>query len=82
METDCERGHSTCRSKKQIGQVGRVQKIYLKSQFSGTARYSVTVRDTSHLEPAAAFQYVVPVDDPASEQHFREMDVRGHGGSG
>jgi hypothetical protein len=40
----------------------------------GYGTYSVTVRDTSHLEPAATFS-MFTFDDPASEQHFREMDV-------
>src|SRR6266853_1658535 len=40
----------------------------------GYGTYSVTVRDTSHLEPTAAFS-MFTFDDPASEQHFREMDV-------
>jgi hypothetical protein len=40
----------------------------------GYGTYSVTVRDTSHLEPAAAFSMFV-FDERASEQHFREMDV-------
>ena len=40
----------------------------------GYGTYSVTVRDTSHLEPAAAFS-MFTFDDSASEQHFREMDV-------
>jgi hypothetical protein len=36
--------------------------------------YSVTVRDTSHLEPAAVFS-MFTFDAWASEEHFREMDV-------
>jgi hypothetical protein len=40
----------------------------------GYGTYSVTVRDTSHLEPAATFS-MFTFEDPASEQHFREMDV-------
>src|SRR3984885_1194579 len=40
----------------------------------GYGTYSVTVRDTSHLEPAAVFS-MFTWDDSASEQHFREMDV-------
>jgi len=36
------------------------------------------VRDTSHLEPAAAFS-MFTFDESASEQHFREMDVEVHG---
>jgi|HubBroStandDraft_1064217.scaffolds.fasta_scaffold18721_2 hypothetical protein len=44
----------------------------------GYGTYSVTVRDTSHLEPAAAFS-MFTFDDSASEQHFHEMDVEVHG---
>jgi hypothetical protein len=40
----------------------------------GYGTYSVTVRDTSHLEPAAVFS-MFTFDDSNSEQHFREMDV-------
>src|ERR1700675_1966979 len=40
----------------------------------GYGTYSVTVRDTSHLEPAAVFS-MFTFDEWASEQHFREMDV-------
>jgi hypothetical protein len=40
----------------------------------GYGTYSVTVRDTSLLEPAAAFS-MFTFDEWASEQHFREMDV-------
>ena len=40
----------------------------------GYGTYSVTVRDTSHLEPAAAFSMFV-FEERATEQHFREMDV-------
>jgi hypothetical protein len=47
----------------------------------GYGTYSVTVRDTSHLEPAAAFS-MFTFDDSASEQHFREMDVEVHGRGG
>jgi hypothetical protein len=44
----------------------------------GYGSYSVTVRDTSHLEPAAAFS-MFTFDESASEQRFREMDVEVHG---
>src|SRR5260370_9483184 len=44
----------------------------------GYGTYSVTVRDTSHLEPAAAFS-MFTFDESASEQHFREIDVEVHG---
>jgi len=44
----------------------------------GYGTYSVTVRDTSHLEPAAAFS-MFTFDDSASEQHFHELDVEVHG---
>jgi hypothetical protein len=40
----------------------------------GYGTYSVTVRDTSHLEPAANFS-MFTFDEWASDQHFREMDV-------
>jgi hypothetical protein len=44
----------------------------------GYGTYSVTVRDTSHLEPAAAFS-MFTFDESASDQRFREMDVEVHG---
>jgi hypothetical protein len=49
----------------------------------GYGTYSVTVRDTSHLEPAAAFS-MFTFDEWASEEHFREMDVEvgGRGDAG
>ena len=40
----------------------------------GYGTYSVTLRDTSHLEPAAVFS-MFTFDEWASEQHFREMDI-------
>jgi hypothetical protein len=40
----------------------------------GYGTYSVTVRDTSSLEPAAVFS-MFTFDEWATEQHFREMDV-------
>jgi hypothetical protein len=40
----------------------------------GYGTYSVTVRDTSHLEPAAVFS-MFTFDEWASEERFREMDV-------
>jgi hypothetical protein len=40
----------------------------------GYGTYSVTVRDTSHLEPAAIFT-MYTFEDSAGEQHYREMDV-------
>jgi hypothetical protein len=46
----------------------------------GYGTYSATVRDTSHLEPAAAFS-MFTFDESASEQHFYEMDVEIHGRS-
>jgi hypothetical protein len=51
--------------------------IYLNRSL-GYGTYSVTVRDTSHLEPAAAFA-MYTLDDSAGEQHYREMDVEIHG---
>jgi len=44
----------------------------------GYGTYSVTVRDTSQLEPAAAFS-MFTFDDSASDERFREMDVEVHG---
>jgi hypothetical protein len=44
----------------------------------GYGTYSVTVRDTSHLEPAAAFS-MFTFDESVSEQHFHELDVEVHG---
>jgi hypothetical protein len=46
----------------------------------GYGTYSVTVRDTYNLEPAAAFS-MFTFDKWAGEQHFREIDVE-VGGSG
>jgi hypothetical protein len=40
----------------------------------GYGTYSVTVRDTSHLEPASVFSMFL-FDEWASAEHFREMDV-------
>jgi hypothetical protein len=40
----------------------------------GYGTYSVTVRDTSHFEPAAVFS-MFTFDEWASEERFREMDV-------
>ena len=40
----------------------------------GYGTYSVTVRDTSHLEPAAVFS-MFTFDESTSEQYFREMDI-------
>jgi len=40
----------------------------------GYGTYVVTVRDTSHLEPAAVFS-VNTFDDGGGDQHYREMDV-------
>ncbi len=36
--------------------------------------YVVVVRDTSHLEPAAAFS-LTAFDDSAGDQHYHEMDI-------
>ena len=44
----------------------------------GYGTYSVTVRDTSHLEPAAVFS-MFTFDESASLERFREMDVEVHG---
>jgi hypothetical protein len=40
----------------------------------GYGTYSITVRDTSHLEPAAVFT-MYTFEDSAGEQHYREMDL-------
>jgi len=55
----------------------RCAEIFLNRSL-GYGTYSVTVRDNSHLEPAAAFS-MFTFDESASEQHFREMDVEVHG---
>jgi hypothetical protein len=47
--------------------------IFLKRNL-GYGTYSVTVRDTSHLEPAAVFSMFL-YDEAANNEHFREMDV-------
>ena len=47
--------------------------IFLKRSL-GYGTYLLTVRDTSHLEPAAVFS-MFTFDESASEQYFREMDV-------
>jgi hypothetical protein len=49
----------------------------------GYGTYSVTVRDTSHLEPAAVLS-MFTFDEWASEERFREMDVEvgGRGDTG
>jgi hypothetical protein len=44
----------------------------------GYGTYSVTVRDTSHLEPAAVFS-MFTFDESASLERFREMDIEVHG---
>ena len=62
--------------KKKSGSWSCAEIFSIRSLGYGT--YSVTVRDTSHLEPAAAFS-MFTFDDPASEQHFREMDVEVNG---
>jgi hypothetical protein len=40
----------------------------------GFGTYSVTVRDISHLEPAAVFSMFL-FDEWGTEEHFREMDI-------
>jgi hypothetical protein len=47
----------------------------------GYGTYTVTVRDTSHLEPAAVFS-MFTFDEWASEERFREMDVEAGGRGG
>lgn len=51
--------------------------IFLKRSL-GYGTYSATVRDTSHLEPAATFA-MYTLDDSAPEQNYREMDIEVHG---
>src|ERR1700677_4788957 len=51
--------------------------IFLNHRL-GYGTDSVTVGDTSHLDPAAAFS-MFPFDDPDSAQHFRDMDVEING---
>src|SRR5271154_2206429 len=62
--------------KKKSGSWSCVEIFLNRSLGYGT--YSVTVRDTSHLEPAAAFS-MFTFDDLASDERFREMDVEVHG---
>ena len=47
--------------------------IFLNSSL-GYGAYVVTVRDTSHLEPAAVFS-MFTFDEWNAEQHYREMDI-------
>jgi hypothetical protein len=47
--------------------------IYLNRSL-GYGTYSVTVRDTSHIDPAAVFT-MYTFEDSAGEQHYREMDI-------
>jgi hypothetical protein len=47
--------------------------IFLKRAL-GYGTYTVTVRDTSHLEPAAVFS-MFTFDEWNAEQHYREMDI-------
>ena len=47
--------------------------IYLNRGL-GYGTYSVTVRDTSHIDPAAVFT-MYTFEDSAGEQHYREMDL-------
>jgi hypothetical protein len=47
--------------------------IYLNRTL-GYGTYSVTVRDTSHIDPAAVFT-MYTFEDSAGEQRYREMDV-------
>jgi hypothetical protein len=44
------------------------------SRSLGYGTYLVTVRDTSHLEPAAVFS-MFTFEDWGGEQHYREMDL-------
>lgn len=47
--------------------------IFLNSSL-GYGTYVVTVRDTSHVEPAAVFS-MFTFDEWNAEQHYREMDI-------
>jgi hypothetical protein len=47
--------------------------IYLNRSL-GYGTYSVTLRDTSHIDPASVFT-MYTFEDSAGEQHYREMDV-------
>jgi len=47
--------------------------IFLKRSL-GYGTYAVTVRDTSHLEPAAVFS-MFTFDEWDAQQHYREMDI-------
>jgi hypothetical protein len=47
--------------------------IFLRRSL-GYGTYAVTVRDTSYLEPAAAFS-MFTFDEWNAEQHYREMDI-------
>ena len=47
--------------------------IYLTRSL-GYGTYSVTVRDTSNMDPAAVFT-MYTFEDSAGEQHYREMDL-------
>jgi hypothetical protein len=51
--------------------------VFLKRSL-GYGTYSVTVRDTSHLEPTAVFS-MFTFDEWASEERSREMDIEVHG---
>jgi hypothetical protein len=47
--------------------------VFLK-QSLGYGTYSVSVRDASHLEPAAVFSMFI-FDDLDAREHYREMDI-------
>jgi len=47
--------------------------VFLKRSL-GYGTYSVSVRDTSHLEPAAVFSMFI-FDDLDAQEHYREMDI-------
>ena len=47
--------------------------IYLTRSL-GYGTYSITVRDTSNIDPAAVFT-IYTFEDSAGEQHYREMDI-------
>ena len=60
------------RIKKKEGRWSCAEMVLNRSLGYGT--YVLTVRDTSHLEPAAVFS-MNTFDDWAGEQYYREMDV-------
>jgi len=60
------------RMQKKSGKWSCAEVVLNRSLGYGT--YILTVRDTSHLEPAAVFS-MNTFDDAGGDQHYREMDV-------